>query len=59
MDSGAVEPETGPEVEVLKSEMKIYSLFRDNPLNGLVDEYELDTGFVLIEKVHMVLDEPS
>lgn len=53
--SRAVEPNSGPEVKVLKSSKKIYRFIWDLSLNELDDEYELDAVFVLSEDVNLVL----
>lgn len=53
--SGAAEPKTGPEVEVLQSAMKIYCSIRHTSCNDLGDEYKIETGSVLAEKVNPVL----
>lgn len=56
--SGAEEPEAGSKVKMLKSAIKKYYLIRDTSFNDLGEEYELEPGSVLTEKVDLVLTDP-
>lgn len=55
----AEKPEVGPEVEVLKSTIKKHCFIWDISLNNLTEEYERETGFVLIEKVSLIQADPQ
>lgn len=56
--SEASELEVGPELEVVKSTMKMYCFIRDTSFSELEDEYELVTGSSRAEKVTLVRADP-
>lgn len=53
--SSTVEPETEPEIEVLKFAMKKYCSIRETLFNDLKTKCELEIGSALYEKLNPVL----
>lgn len=56
--SDGSEPEARRDVEMSKSALKKYCFIRGRTLNGLKDDYKLETGSVFSESVILVLADP-
>lgn len=55
--AGAAEMEARPKIEAVKSAVRKRCVFQYNLFNDFEDEYKLDIGSVLTEKVNMALED--